>query len=250
MKLHILYEDNHLIAVEKEAGILSQGDSSGDHSLLELVKDYIKEKYSKPGKVFIGLVHRLDKPVSGIMVFARTSKAAERLHREFAGREVVKIYVALVEKKKQLDESAWVECEDLLVEKRGYSEKAASGSRNVKTAKLRYRAVASNDRYTLLLVHLLTGRKHQIRAQLSMQGLSIAGDETYGSAEKLSDGSICLHAVFMSFKHPTKEERLELFSPVPARIAERIDVDDAARERIMSICKGVVPTSHHTPPLQ
>ncbi len=225
MKMNILYEDNHLIAVEKEAGILSQGDSSGDPSLLDLVRDYIKEKYRKPGKVFIGLVHRLDKPVSGIMIFARTSKAAERLSRDFAGRSVVKMYIALVEKKMSSSENEWVECEDDLVGKRGFSEKADSDSRNVKTAKLRYRALASNERYALLLVHLLTGRKHQIRAQLAMRGMPIVGDETYGSKERLPDGSICLHAVYMTFKHPTKEERVEIFSNVPGRIADKIKFD-------------------------
>ncbi len=239
MKLSILYEDNHLLAVEKEAGILSQGDSSGDPSLLERVKDYIKEKYNKPGRVFLGLVHRIDKPVSGIMVFARTSKAAERLHREFAGRSVVKMYIALVEKNTLTDESAWVHCEDQLVGKRGFSEKAGSGSRNVKTAQLRYHVVSTNDRYALLLVHLLTGRKHQIRAQLSMRGLPIVGDETYGSTEKLSDGSICLHAIHMSFTHPTKGDRMELYSTVPGRIAERITVDDSLSEKIMSLCSSV-----------
>ncbi|MBP7738781.1 MAG: RluA family pseudouridine synthase [Spirochaetes bacterium] len=225
MELNILYEDNHLIAVEKEAGVLSQGDSSGAPSLLDMARDYIKEKYNKPGKVFLGLVHRLDKPVSGIMVFARTSKAAERLSKEFAGRTVVKMYAALVEKSKPLQEDEWVECEDDLVGKRGFSEKADSGSRNVKTAKLRYRALASNERHALLLVHLLTGRKHQIRAQLSLEGMPIVGDETYGSEERVPGGAICLHAVFMSFKHPTKEERVELFSEVPGRIINKITID-------------------------
>ncbi len=239
MKLQILYEDNHLLAVEKEAGILSQGDSSGAPSLLEMVKDYLKEKYKKPGKVFLGLVHRLDRPVSGIMVFARTSKAAERLHREFAARGVIKIYAALVEKKTALPDNEWVECEDLLVGKRGHSEKAGSRSRNVKTAILRYRAIASNDRYALLLVHLRTGRKHQIRAQLSMRGMPIPGDATYGSTEHLPDGSICLHAIYLSFSHPTKGERIELLSTMPGRIVERIDIDDGIREKIMSLCKGV-----------
>ncbi|HOT44717.1 MAG TPA: RluA family pseudouridine synthase [Spirochaetota bacterium] len=234
MKLTILFEDNHIIAVEKEAGILSQGDSSGEPSLLDEVRDYIKERYNKPGKVFIGLVHRLDRPVSGIMVFARTSKAAERLHREFAGRGVIKMYLALVEKKGALPSDEWVECEDELVGKRGYSERAGSGSRNVRTAKMRYRLAVSNGRYALLLVHLLTGRKHQIRAQLSMRGMPIVGDETYGSGERLPDGSICLHAAYMGFRHPVKDERVELFSEAPRRIAERIEADDTIREKIIS----------------
>ncbi len=238
MKLTILHEDNHIIAVEKEAGVLSQGDSSGDPSLLDLVRDYIKAAYNKPGRVFLGLVHRLDRPVSGIMVFARTSKAAERLSREFAGRGVVKMYIALVEKKGALPSDEWVECEDDLVGKRGYSEKAGSGSRNVRTAKLRYRLIDSNERYALVLVHLLTGRKHQIRAQLSMRGMPIVGDETYGTAEKLPDGSICLHAVYLGFRHPVKEKPVELFSEVPGRIAEKIEMGDTVRERIITLCRG------------
>jgi 23S rRNA pseudouridine1911/1915/1917 synthase len=238
LKFSILYEDNHIIAVEKEAGILSQGDSSGDPSLLDMVRGYIKEKYNKSGKVFLGLVHRLDKPVSGIMVFARTSKAAERLSREFAGRGVIKMYIALVECKNLPAGSDWIDCEDRLVEKRGYSEKAGSDSRNVKTAKLRYRIMASNERYALLLVHLLTGRKHQIRAQLSMRGMPIAGDETYGSTEKLPAGSICLHAVYLCFKHPVKDDQVELFSKAPKRIAERIEMGDTVKEKIITLCGG------------
>lgn len=239
MKLQILYEDNHLLAVEKEPGILSQMDSSGVPSLLEMVKDYIQLKYNKPGRVFLGLVHRLDKPVSGIMVFARTSKAAERLHREFAGRHIVKAYIALVETAKPGSDDGWIECEDRLVGRRGYSEKADDTSRNVKTAKLRYRVIAANQRYALLLVHLLTGRKHQIRAQLSMQGMPIVGDETYESTEPLPDGSICLHAAYLRFRHPTKEEMIELFSNVPERIEERIGIDDDMRRRIISICSSI-----------
>lgn len=233
MKITILYEDNHLVAVEKEAGILSQGDSSGDPSLLDMVRDYLKEKYLKPGKVFLGLVHRLDKPVSGTMVFARTSKAAERLHREFAGRSVVKIYVALVEKKNSIKEDEWVERTDDLVGKRGYSERAGRESRNVKTARLRYRVLATNESYALLLVHLLTGRKHQIRAQLSMEGIPIVGDYSYGSEERIPGGAICLHAAYMTFKHPTKDEPVELYSDVPGRIRERIKIDESIRKKII-----------------
>ena len=126
MKLNILYEDNHIIAVEKDAGILSQKDSTGVPSLLDMVKDYIRETYNKPGNVFLGLVHRLDKPVSGVIVFARTSKAAQRLHQEFTGRGVKKMYVALVEHNKQIEQDVWIGCEDRLVRKRGFSRKPAA----------------------------------------------------------------------------------------------------------------------------
>jgi 23S rRNA pseudouridine1911/1915/1917 synthase len=232
MKLHILYEDNHIIAVEKEAGILSQQDSSGVPSLLDMVKDYIKKKYDKPGKVFLGLVHRIDKPASGVMVFARTSKAAQRLHREFAGRHVKKMYAALVERNRRIERDTWIECEDRLVRKRGYSERAGAESKKVKTATMRYRELASNERYALLLVELHTGRKHQIRAQLASQSMPVVGDGAYGSREKLIDGSICLHAVHLRFMHPTKKEPVELYSQIPERISNRIKIDNDLWQKI------------------
>lgn len=232
MELKILYEDNHLIAVNKEAGVLSQKDSSGIPSLIEMVKDYIKVKYSKPGAVFCGPVHRLDKPVSGIIVFARTSKAAERLQKEFAGRTVVKMYIALVESGKRYETGTWVECEDRLVRKRGYSERAGAASRDVKTAQLRFMCLASNEQYSLLLVRLLTGRKHQIRAQLASQGTPVAGDGIYGSREPLPDGSICLHALSVKFTHPTRHEPVEIVSPIPERISDRIRIDEGILSRI------------------
>ncbi len=232
MKLKILYEDNHLIAVDKEAGVLSQKDSSGVPSLTEMVKDYIKEKYKKPGAVFLGPVHRLDRPVSGIILFARTSKAAERMQKEFAGRSVVKIYLALVEGGKRPGHGAWTECEDRLVKKRGFSEKESAGSRNVKTARLKFTAVASNERYDLLLVSLLTGRKHQIRAQLALQGMPIVGDAAYGSREPVADGSICLHSYFMRFTHPTLRGPVEIFSAIPGWISDRIGTDESLLRNI------------------
>jgi 23S rRNA pseudouridine1911/1915/1917 synthase len=240
MKLHILYEDNHVIAVEKEAGILSQQDSTGVPSLPDMVKDYIKKKYDKPGNVFLGLVHRIDKPVSGVMVFARTSKAAQRLHQEFAGRTAKKMYIALVECDRQIEPDIWIECEDRLVRKRGYSERADAGSRNVKTARMRYMALALNDHYALLLVELFTGRKHQIRAQLASMGMPVVGDDTYGSKERLDDGSICLHAVYLSFMHPTKQEPVELLSRIPERILGRIRFSDALQLKIESTIKSSV----------
>ena len=241
MKLNILYEDNHIIAVEKEAGILSQQDSTGVPSLLDMVKDYIKDTYNKPGKVFIGLVHRLDKPVSGVIVFARTSKAAQRLHQEFAGRSVKKMYLALVEHNKPLEQDVWIDCEDRLVKKRGYSEKAGGESRNVKTARMRYMAIAANEQYALLLVDLFTGRKHQIRAQLAAQKIPVVGDDTYGSRESLHDNSICLHAIYMRFMHPTKKEPVELYLRIPQRIAGRIDIDDALWRKILTIITAPSP---------
>ncbi|MBN1496810.1 MAG: RNA pseudouridine synthase [Spirochaetes bacterium] len=234
MDLKILYEDNHLIAIDKEPGTLSQKDSSGAPSLIEYVKDYIKKKYDKPGAVFLGPVHRLDKPASGVMLFARTSKAAERLQKEFAARKVVKLYLALVENRKPHRPGTWIECEDRLVRKRGFSERAGAGSRNVKTAHLRFICLGSNRRYALLLVSLLTGRKHQIRAQLAAEGTPVVGDATYGARESLPRGAICLHAHFLKFTHPTRREQIEIVSPVPERISHRLSIDDDLLSRIES----------------
>ncbi|MBN2161032.1 MAG: RluA family pseudouridine synthase [Spirochaetes bacterium] len=239
MKINILYEDNHIIAVEKEAGVLTQQDSSGVPSLLDAVRDYIKQKYDKPGNVFCGLVHRLDRQVSGVIVFARTSKAARRLSAEFAGRSVVKMYVALVENRQPIEPDIWFDREDRLVRKRGYSEKADGKSRNIRTASLRFMAVASNESYSLLLVSLKTGRKHQIRAQLAAMGTPVVGDATYGHAGPADDaGGICLHAVYLRINHPTKKEPVEFFSRIPTRISERLHVDDAITQKISDAIKA------------
>jgi 23S rRNA pseudouridine1911/1915/1917 synthase len=233
MEFNIIYEDNHLVAVEKQAGTLIQQDSSGEPSLLDHVRDYLKKKYNKPGNVFCGLVHRLDRQVSGVVVFAKTSKAAQRLHAEFEGRAVIKIYLALVDNKKPPEQGRWIEREDLLVRKRGFSERADGKSRNVKNASMRYMAVASNDRYVLLMVQLMTGRKHQIRAQLAAMEMPVVGDATYGSTEQLPGGGICLHAFYLEFAHPTKKEPVRLISPAPERISSRLAVDDALLKGIL-----------------
>lgn len=233
MELIILYEDNHLLAVEKPAGMLIQQDSSGEPSLLDHAREYIRTKYNKPGNVFCGLVHRLDRQVSGVVVLAKTSKAASRLHDEFSGRTAIKLYLALVNNTQPLERGVWVEREDRLVRRRGYSEQADSFSKNVKTAGMRYMAVASNERYTLLLVRLLTGRKHQIRAQLAAMDMPVVGDITYGSAERLPEGAICLHAYYLELAHPTKREPVGLKSPAPDRISSRIAVDDALLQSII-----------------
>lgn len=233
MEPTILYEDNHLVAVEKPAGMLIQQDSSGALSLLDHVREYIRKKYNKPGNVFCGLVHRLDRQVSGVVVFAKTSKAARRLHEEFAGRAVTKLYLALVNNK-PIEQGRWIEREDLLVRRRGFSEQADGSSRNVKTAGMKYMAVTSNERYTLLMVRLLTGRKHQIRAQLAAMDMPVVGDHTYGSQERLPEGAICLHAFYLEFEHPTTKVPLGLRSPVPHRISSLLAVDDTSLQNIIN----------------
>lgn len=225
MKLTILYEDNHIIAADKDAGVLSQQDSSGELSLVDHVREYIRLKFNKPGKVFLGLVNRIDRPVSGIVVFARTSKAAQRLHREFAERKTVKIYAALTGNSPEYPPGGWIERDDELVRLRGRTELAGPESRKVRSARLKFKVLAADGNHSLLLVRLVTGRKHQIRTQLSALGMPVVGDLRYGSREALEDGSICLHAHYIRFDHPTKREPLEIVSPLPERIKSRIEID-------------------------
>jgi 23S rRNA pseudouridine1911/1915/1917 synthase len=229
----ILYEDNHLIVAEKKAGVLSQRDSSGVPSLLDSVKEYIKKKYHKKGNVFLGLVHRLDKPVSGTIVFARTSKAAGRLHREFAERRVVKIYLALVEYDKPVETGKWIERDDFLTHLRGRSEVGAVPGGKTRRAHMRFMVLAADNIYALLLVHIITGRKHQIRAQLGAIGMPVAGDQRYGSGLSCPDGSIYLHGLYLSFIHPVKRESVSIFTEIPERFSEKITIAGAVRKKIL-----------------
>lgn len=227
--LKILYEDNHIIAIDKPLGVLTQQDSSGAESLLDMVREYIREKYSKPGRVFLGLVHRLDRQVSGVVVFARTSKAASRLFREFHQRSVLKIYCALVHRPAGIppDDRAgeWVYLFNDLV-RRGSTTVLAPAQGESVNAALAYKVVAANDRYMLLLVKLLTGRKHQIRAQLSAAGIPVAGDRRYGSPERYPDKSICLHSYLLRVMHPTSGRVVEIRARIPDRIHSRIEVPE------------------------
>lgn len=226
MALTVIYEDNHLLAVEKAPGELAQPDSSGEPSLLDMAREYIRERYRKPGRVFLGPVNRLDRQVSGIMLFARTSKAARRLHADFSGRRVAKRYIALVETSVTLDAGRWIEREDRLVRGRGFTRRAESGDHGVKTARLRYTVISVQKGIALLVVDLLTGRKHQIRAQLGAMGMPVAGDRTYGSSETSKDGALLLHAAYLRFAHPTRDEEIELVSPLPLRFNARMSIDD------------------------
>ncbi len=232
MTLTVIYEDNHLLAVEKAPGELAQPDSSGEPSLLDTAREYIRKRYRKPGRVFIGPVNRLDRQVSGIMLFARTSKAARRLHAEFSDRRVVKRYIALVESGASLPRGKWLEREDRLVRGRGFTRRAESGDHGVKTALLRYTVISVHKGVALLVVDLLTGRKHQIRAQLGAMGMPVAGDTAYGSSGACMDGSILLHAAYLRFAHPTRDEEIELLSPLPPRFNNRMSIDDPLEEMI------------------
>lgn len=212
--LQVLYEDNHLIIVNKRSGDIVQGDKTGDTPLSEFVKIYVKDKYSKPGNVFLGVVHRLDRPTTGIVVFAKTSKALERFNKMLRLHEVKKTYWAIVKNKPD-------KTEDSLI---GYLKKnprnnkstsyktAAEGS---KKAVLNYKLIKSLDNYHLLEIDLETGRHHQIRCQLSAMGSPIKGDLKYGFDRSNKDGSIHLHARNISFTHPVSKEYIHIEAPTP-----------------------------------
>ena len=212
--MKVLYEDNHIIVINKAAGEIVQGDKTGDESLCDTMKAYIKEKYAKPGNVFIGLPHRLDRPVSGIVVFAKTSKALERLNRMFSEGSVKKIYWALT---KGIPQPAEAELESWILrnEKMNKSFSYPKEVKGSKRAVLHYRLAAASQNYNLIEVELKTGRHHQIRCQLSSIGCPIKGDLKYGSKRSNPDGSISLHARYIEFIHPVSKELIQVTAPVP-----------------------------------
>ena len=220
--MQVIYEDNHIIIVAKESGEIVQGDKTGDTPLSETVKAYIKEKYQKPGAVFLGVVHRLDRPVAGLVMFARTSKALARLNTMFRDGEVHKTYWALVSKMENgrcqiADDGEWHTLEHWLVrnEKQNKSYAYDHEVPSSKKAILKYRVVGHSDRYTLLEVNLLTGRHHQIRCQLAAMGFPIKGDLKYGAKRSNPDGSISLLSHRVEFIHPVSKERIVVESPLP-----------------------------------
>lgn len=213
--MNILYEDNHIIIVNKAAGEIVQGDKTGDRTLCDEVKAYIKEKYAKPGSVFLGIPHRLDRPVSGICVFARTSKALTRLNDMFRKSEVKKTYHAIVGNCPKLPEAELVHylTRNEKQNKAYAHEKEVAGS---KRAVLDYKVIGQSDRYTLVEVNLHTGRHHQIRCQLAAISCPIKGDLKYGAPRSNPDGSICLHAAHIEFEHPVSHKLISVSAPYPA----------------------------------
>lgn len=212
--MQVVYEDNHLIIVNKAVGEIVQGDKTGDTPLSEMVKLYIKEKYAKPGQVFLGVTHRLDRPVSGLVVFARTSKGLSRMNELFRKGAVQKIYLAIVAKpplKTEGEIRSWIRRNEKTNTSYSYPEKV----KDSKEAVLRYRVVASSERYTLLAVQLLTGRHHQIRCQLASVGSPIKGDLKYGAPRSNPDGSISLHAWNVRFEHPISHLPINVKAPLP-----------------------------------
>jgi 23S rRNA pseudouridine1911/1915/1917 synthase len=212
--LQILHEDNHLIVVNKRVGDIVQGDKTGDKPLSEVVKEYIKEKYNKPGEVFLGVVHRLDRPTTGIVAFARTSKALSRMNELFSNRETQKTYWAIVKNKPEKPQ-------DKLVhylkrnEKNNTSKAHLKEVPDSKLASLDYQIIKELNNYTALEIELHTGRHHQIRAQLSAIGSPIKGDLKYGFDRSNPDGGIHLHARKLNFIHPVSKENVSIIAPTP-----------------------------------
>jgi 23S rRNA pseudouridine1911/1915/1917 synthase len=219
MNLKILYEDNHVIAVDKPAGMLTQGDSSGRLSIADHLKDHIKRTCNKPGNVYLGMVHRLDRPVSGVLLFARTSKAAKRLSDAFRSRSVDKYYIAVTHRYESVLRGRggdWTTLTQNLERRRETTYISETATDSTKEASLQYMILDDNDRYLLMLIRLLTGRKHQIRSQLLSIGCPVVGDTGYGSRTDLGGDVICLHAFCACFNHPTRDERMRIAAEIPA----------------------------------
>lgn len=212
--MEVIYEDNHIIAVDKTCREIVQGDKTGDKPLSEMLKVWLKEKYCKPGNVFVGVTHRLDRPVSGVVIFAKTSKALSRLNEMFRVGEVRKTYWAIVKNRPPQDEGELV---DWLVrnEKQNKSYAYDTERPNAKKAILRYKLIAHSDHYYLLEIDLKTGRHHQIRCQLAKMGCPIKGDLKYGFDRSNKDGGISLHARSAEFIHPVSKENVRIVAPVP-----------------------------------
>lgn len=212
--MEVVYEDNHIIIVNKRPGEIVQGDKTGDEPLVETVRNYIKEKYAKPGNVFCGVVHRLDRPVWGLVVFAKTSKALSRLNEMFRDGRVKKTYRAIVRNKPELSEARLVHFIKS-IERNNKSYAYTMPKDGAKEAALSYRLIGSSDRYHLLEINLETGRKHQIRVQLSSIGCPIRGDLKYGDKRSNPDGSISLQAFRIEFEHPVSHKQIRLEAPLP-----------------------------------
>ncbi len=212
--MEILYEDNHLIAVNKTCSDLTQGDKTGDETLPDKVKYYLKEKYNKPGNVFCGVTHRLDRPTSGVVLFAKTGKALSRLNEMFQQHEVKKTYWAIVKVAPKEPEATLIH---YLVrnEKQNKSYAYDVEKTRAKKAVLSYKTIAQSDNYTLLEINLETGRHHQIRCQLAKIGSPIKGDLKYGFTRSNPDGSISLHSRRIEFIHPVSKEKIDIVAPVP-----------------------------------
>ena len=212
--LQVLFEDNHIIVVNKRAGDIVQGDKTGDKPLSDVVKDYIKDKYNKPGNVYLGTVHRLDRPTTGLVIFAKTSKALPRLNKLFVSKDIRKTYWALVKNEPPKNEDTlthWLKKNPKNNKSKAYLKEVPES----KKAILHYKIIKKLDNYFLLEVNLETGRHHQIRVQLSTIGSPIKGDLKYGFDRSNKDASISLHARHIEFVHPVKKEPVKIDAPLP-----------------------------------
>ena len=210
----ILHEDNHLIAVNKKSSEIVQGDRTGDKTMPDEIKAYLKNKYNKPGNVFCGVIHRLDRPTSGVILFARTSKGLERMNKQFRDKMTTKTYWAILETKPPQTKGKLVH----FLKKNEKQNKSYVSNKDIKGAKeaiLSYTLISSSDRYHLVRVVLETGRHHQIRAQFSSIGCCVKGDLKYGGKRSNQDGSICLHSRELKFNHPTTKEEICIIAPIP-----------------------------------
>lgn len=212
--MEVVYEDNHLLVVNKDPGEIVQGDKTGDTPLVETLKLWLKEKYAKPGNVFCGVVHRLDRPVGGLVIFAKTSKALSRLNEMFRNGEVNKTYWAITRNLPPKEEDTLTHY-ITTTERNNKSYASLTEKKGSQKAVLKYRHIASTDRYHLLEVNLLTGRKHQIRVQLSAIGCPIKGDLKYGDKRSNPDGSISLMSHRIEFTHPVSGNKIDVTAPVP-----------------------------------
>ena len=212
--VEILFEDNHLIIVNKKPGDLTQGDKSNDHTLGDRVKDYLKKKYNKPGQAFLGITHRLDRPTSGVIIFTKTSKALSRMNEMFKKNEIKKTYWAIV---KLVVDKASGKLEDYLTKNPKQNKSYVTNSLNKKAKKaiLYYESILNLDNYSLLKIKLETGRHHQIRTQLSYFGMPIKGDLKYGFSRPNSDGSIHLHSRMIDFTHPVSKKQIKIIANPP-----------------------------------
>lgn len=214
LERRILFEDNHLLAINKKAGEIVQGDKTGDEALNERIKKFLQKKYDKPGEAFLGIVHRLDRPTSGVVIFAKTSKGASRLSAQFRDKEILKTYWAITNVKPPGISGTLKH----FLKKNPKNNKSSASpvpGNDRKEAVLNYELVKESDRYFLLEVKPITGRHHQIRVQLSAEGMPIRGDLKYGFDRSNKDGSISLHARTITFKHPTSKKEITLTAPVP-----------------------------------
>ncbi len=212
--MRIIFEDNHLLVINKDAGVLVQGDKTGDTPLSDLAKAYVKEKYQKPGEVFMGVIHRIDRPVSGLVLMARTSKALERMNEQFKNREIEKKYLAVVRNRPAANAGNlvhWLIKNPETNVTKAYEKEVPNSMRS----ELNYKLIGELDGFYLLEVNPITGRPHQIRVQLASMNCPIVGDNKYGYPRGNKDKSICLHAHQVKFMHPVKKEEMQLYAALP-----------------------------------